>query len=78
MNRVINDLKGSWILFFHYMKWPIFLGLPILYFYLDYKRNIIMEIVWIYCAYLVGESLINLYKNRGRVKKCGGNCGTKF
>ena len=78
MNRVINDFKGSWILFFHYMKWPIFLGLPILYFYLDYNSNIIMEIVWVYCAYLVGESLINLYKNRGKVKKCGGSCGTKF
>ena len=56
MRKVLNDLKGSWILFFYYIKWPIVLGLPILYLELDYKHNIFMDIVWIYCFYLVIKS----------------------
>ena len=77
MKKVLKDLYGSWMLFFHYLKWPIFLGLPILYFDLDYEQNIVMNIIWVYCFYLVAVSLINMYKNRGKPKGCGGSCGTK-
>ena len=76
MNRVLKDLYGSWILFFHYLKWPIVLGLPILYFDLDYKRNIVMDIIWGYCLYLVIVSLYQMYKNRGKPKSCNGRCGS--
>ncbi len=76
MRKVLKDLYGSWILFFHYLKWPIVLGLPILYLNLDYKQNIIMNILWIYCFYLVIISLKNMYKNRDKPKSCGGSCGS--
>ncbi len=56
MMRVAKDLYGSWILFFHYLKWPIFLGLPVLYFELDYKNNYIMDALWLYCAWLIIDS----------------------
>jgi len=76
MKSILKDLKGSWILFFHYLKWPIVLGLPILYFDLDYERNIIMYILWVYCFYLVIVSLYGMYKDRGKPKGCsGGGCG---
>jgi hypothetical protein len=77
MKKVWKDLHGSWILFFHYLKWPIVLGLPILYFELDYKHNFDMDIVWVYCFYLVLESLYNMYKFRGQKRSCGGSCGIK-
>ncbi len=74
MKKTLKDLYGSWILFFHYLKWPIVLGLPILYLELDYKQNIIMNILWIYCLYLVIVSLKDMYQNRGKPKSCGGSC----
>jgi len=75
-SRLFKDLYGSWILFFHYLKWPIVLGLPVLYLDLDYPHNIVMDILWVYSLYLVGESIYRMYKYRG-LKKCGGSCGTK-
>jgi hypothetical protein len=76
-SRLFKDLYGSWILFFHYLKWPIVLGLPILYLDLDYKHNIVMDLLWVYCLYLVIVSLYNMYKYRGQKRGCGGSCGTK-
>ncbi len=69
MNKLIKELQGSWILFFHYLKWPFFLWLPSMYLFTKYKNNIIMDILWIYCAYLVIVNIINIVKNRG-LKKC--------
>ncbi len=61
MKRTLFDLYGAWILFFHYAKWPIVIGLPILYFQMDYQRNIVMDIIWVYCLYLVLEGLYRRY-----------------
>ena len=38
----LKRLYAVGILFFYFIKWFIFLGLPILYLALDYKQNIIM------------------------------------
>jgi hypothetical protein len=57
MNRVFKDLQGSWILFFHYMKYPILVSLPLLYLEMGYKRDTVMDIIWLYCLYLVLDSL---------------------
>ena len=76
MKKTLKDLYGSWLLFFHYLKWPIVIGLPILYLDLDYKQNIIMNILWVYCLYLVAVSLKDMYKNRGNPKTCGGSCSS--
>lgn len=72
MKKLLKDLYGTWLLFFHYLKWPIVIGLPILYLDLDYDRNIIMDILWVYCLYLVIVSLYGMYRDRGKPKGCGG------
>lgn len=77
MNKLWRDLKGSWILFFYYIKWPILIGMPILYLELDYDRNTTMDILWIYSLYLV---LVDAYKRfiKKEKKSCGsGGCGSK-
>ncbi len=72
MKRTLLDLYGAWILFFHYAKWPIVIGLPILYFQMDYQRNTVMDIIWVYCLYLVLEGLYIRYilKQRCTSKGC--------
>ncbi len=58
MQKVWKDLYGSGVLFFYFMKWIIFLGLPILYFVLDFKVNIILDILWIYSFALITKDFI--------------------
>ncbi len=73
MKKLFRELQGSWILFFHYLKWPMFLWLPSMYLFTDYKNNTILDIVWLYCAYLVVINITNIVKNRG-LKKCDKSC----
>jgi len=56
--RVLKDLYGAGILFFYYVKWFIVIGLPILYYVLDYKRNYILDILWIWCIILIIKDFI--------------------
>lgn len=56
--EVLKDLYGAGILFFYYIKWFIFLGLPVLYFALDYKQNMILNILWIWCLVLIIKDFI--------------------
>jgi len=72
LKRTLLDLYGAWILFFHYVKWPILVGLPILYLEMGYERNIVMDIVWVYCLYLALEALYRRYilKQRCSSKGC--------
>jgi Zn-dependent protease len=58
MNKLFRELYGTGIIFFYYIKWIIFIGLPILYFGLDYKQNIIMDILWVYCFALITKDFI--------------------
>ncbi len=58
MKKVWKDLYGSGVLFFYFMKWIIFLGLPILYFGLDFKPNIILDLLWIYSFALITKDFI--------------------
>ncbi len=67
MKKTLLDLYGTWILFFHYLKWPMVVGLPILYLEMDYERNIIMDVLWVYCLYLV---IISLYQRFIVKKRC--------
>ncbi len=75
MKRTLLDLYGAWILFFHYAKWPIVIGLPILYFDMGYRHNIVMDIVWGYCLWLVLESLWRRYVLRQKCTSKG--CDTE-
>ena len=55
---VLKDLYGAGILFFYYVKWIIALGIPVLYYVLDYKDNIIMDILWIWCIILIIKDFV--------------------
>ena len=55
---VLKDLYGAGILFFYYVKWIIALGVPVLYYVLDYKDNIIMDILWVWCIILIIKDFI--------------------
>ena len=57
MRKTLRDLYGTWILFFHYVKWPILFGLPVLYLQMGYAHNIVMDILWVYSLWLVAEEL---------------------
>jgi len=58
--KFLKELYGVGIIFFYYLKWPILIGLPILYFGLDYKSNLVMNILWGYSLLLVIKDFIYL------------------
>ena len=58
IKMVLKDLYGAGILFFYYVKWFIAIGLPVLYYVLDYKRNYILDILWIFCIILIIKDLV--------------------
>jgi len=58
--KFLKELYGVGIIFFYYIKWPILIGLPLLYFGLDYKSNLVMNILWGYCFVLVLKDFIYL------------------
>ena len=73
---VLKDLYGAAILFFYYVKWFIAIGLPVLYFALDYKRNIILDILWVLCIILIIKDFV--YKFILKKSYCDSEgCSTK-
>ena len=60
MMKFLKEIYGVGIIFFYYIKWPILIGLPILYFGLDYKSNLVMNILWGYSLILVLKDFIYL------------------
>jgi len=73
---VLKDLYGAGILFFYYVKWVIALGIPVLYYVLDYKDNIIMDILWIWCIILIIKDFV--YKFILKKSHCdSGSCSSK-
>jgi hypothetical protein len=58
MKYFFKELYGVGIIFFYYIKWIIFIGLPILYYGLDYKQNVIMDVLWVYCFALISKDFI--------------------
>jgi hypothetical protein len=60
MPKFLKDMYGVGIIFFYYMKWLIVIGLPILYFGLDYKSNMVMNIFWWYSFGLIVKDFIYL------------------
>ena len=60
MKKFFKDIYGVGIIFFYYMKWLILIGLPILYFGLEYKSNMVMNVLWVYSFVLVIKDFIYL------------------
>ncbi len=53
MRKFLKQLYGTGIIFFYYIKYPIVIGLPILYYGLDYSHNRVMDILWLYSLLLI-------------------------
>ena len=58
MKSFFRELYGAGIIFFYYIKYPVVIGLPILYYGLDYNHNKIMDILWIYSLILIIKDFI--------------------
>ena len=58
MAKILKEIYGVGILFFYYMKYIILIGWPLLLYGLEYKPNIIMDILWVYCLALVTKDFI--------------------
>jgi len=55
--RELKHIYGSGILFFYYAKWPILIGLPALYYGLDYPHNTVLDILWVWSLILVFKDI---------------------
>ena len=58
MRSFLKEIYGVGILFFYYMKYLILFGWPMLRFGLDYKDNIIIDILWVYCLLLMVKDIV--------------------
>ena len=66
IKRELRHIYGAGILFFYYAKWFIVLGLPFLYCYMDYSRNIILDILWVISLSLIVKDFIVLIGRKRR------------
>ena len=60
MQKFFREIYGVGIIFFYYMKWLIFIGLPLLYYGLDYKQNMVMNVLWVYSFALIIKDFVML------------------
>ena len=59
--KIFKEIYGVGILFFYYMKYIILIGWPVLLFGLDYRPNIIMDLLWVFCLALMTKDLIHRF-----------------
>jgi len=64
--KIFKEIYGVGILFFYYMKYIILIGWPVLLYGLEYKPNIIMDLLWVFCLALMTKDLIHrfIFKRR--------------
>ena len=76
MPQFLKEIYGVGILFFYYVKYIILIGWPVLLYGLDYKPNIIMDILWVYCLALMTKDII--FKFVLKKSHCdNGSCSSK-
>jgi len=76
MKQILKELYGTGILFFYYIKYIILIGWPILLYGLEYKPNIFMDILWVYCLALMTKDII--FKFVLKKRYCdNGSCSSK-
>jgi len=56
--KVLKEIYGVGILFFYYMKYIILFGWPLLRYGLEYKDNIIMNVLWVLCLLLFIKDMV--------------------
>lgn len=59
----MKELYGVGILIAYFIKWPIFLGLPIL-MYRGLEVNIVLGLIWLVCLGLVIKDLVQMIKKK--------------
>ena len=69
IKRELKHLYGAGVLFFYYMKWPIAIGVPILYGYLGFEKNIYLDILWIWCIILIVKDFVEMVRRYQRGEK---------
>lgn len=62
-SKFFKELYGAGILFFYYMKYIILAGWPILYFGLEYKGNIIVDILWLFSLGLAVKDILFMIRS---------------
>jgi len=60
MKQFFKEIYGVGILFFYYMKWLILIGLPTLYYGLEYDSNLTMNILWWFSLALIVKDFVYL------------------
>jgi hypothetical protein len=76
MSKFLKEIYGVGILFFYYMKYIILFGWPLLRFGLEYKNNMIMNLLWIVCLGLFIKDMV--YKFVLKKSYCDdGSCAPK-
>jgi len=55
----MKELYGSGILFFYFLKWPIAVGLPLLYWQ-GLQPNWVLISLWLLCIALIIKDMITL------------------
>jgi len=58
MPSIFKEIYGVGILFFYYVKYLILIGWPILLYGLEYRPNVIMDLLWVYCLALMTKDII--------------------
>jgi hypothetical protein len=64
----MKELYGVGVLFFYFLKWPILLGLPLLYNN-GLQNNIVLNILWLYCCALALKDLYTFIQKHSHNKK---------
>ena len=54
----MSKFYGSVIIFFYFIKYPIAIGLPFIYFVLDFPLQISLNIIWLISIYLIIKDII--------------------
>ncbi len=74
MEKFFKEIYGVGILFFYYMKYIILIGWPLLLYGLEYKPNIIMDILWVYSLALLTKDLILKFVLKKKYCDSGSQC----
>lgn len=69
IKRELRHIYGAGVLFFYYAKWPIAIGVPLLYKYLGYEKNIYLDILWVWCIVLIVKDFVEMARRYKRGEK---------
>ncbi len=69
MKKFLKELYGTGMLFFYFLKWPYLLVFGYLYIFKNFRDNYILDILWLYCLFLIIKDFIYYFRYGNRCKK---------